>query len=408
VGLAQIKQMNEASFASLIVGRQDLVKKQSLEGFIAEFDAQLAGPHKDAFLKELGAFLAAKNSPALSTATDPAAVVKSLRSNLVTAHVEVLHRMVEGAGGWAQGVWFNDYRQKALGINVQAWNFIIGSMDYTEFYDAKTGQDLSFKDRVSRTPLDAAKMSGAMISNDIQIELECEEGYTKTIRTAQYGVNAAGAGLIMDYALSQNVAGVKADDPATFEAWFSTQLAQRPLQRDAFVADLVAFAKSKGSPLDMAALMAPLEAQEKAITVLAGFAQKQDPTLTTREAIQTWTRTKGALRDTELNDFLTQVAQYAAEQKSDLPLSPNLLQTLDFKPFDAANLGRPVDGHLALVQDLATANEVWSMVKQAQKDLSAARGAEVQRVLRENGLRDKGWDPPTSSKGDYAINYALR
>lgn len=408
VGLNLVRELDEAALSSTVAGKPELAKKSTLEGFLAEFDAQLAGPNKGAFLEELGAFLATKNSPALSTAADAGAVAADLRKNLVAAHVEVLHRMVEGAGGWAQGVWFNDYRQAALGINGQSWNFIIGSMDYTEFYDAKTGQDLTFQERVSRRPLDASKMSGAMISNDIQIELECEEGYTKAIKTAQYALNGAAAGLVMDYALSINAAGVKADDPATFEKWFNAQLAQRPLQRDAFVGDLVAFGKAKGSPIDLAAVIAPLAEQEKAIGVLEAFAQKKDPALVGRDAVQAWIRKQGARPEAERNELLTEVAQFAAELKSDLPLSPNLLQTLEFKPFDGARVGQPVDGHAALVQDLATANEVWAMVKQAQKDLSAARGNEVQRVLRDNGLDGKGWDPPTSAKGDYAINYALR
>ena len=102
------------------------------------------------------------------------------------------------------------------------------------------------------------------------------------------------------------------------------------------------------------------------------------------------------------------VAQYAADTKSEIPLSPELLKTLDFKPFAGSNVGQPVTGHASLVDDLDIAQEVWSMVKKAQQDLSAARGNEVQRILRDNGLRDRGWDPPTSSKGDYAIDYALK
>ncbi|MFO0601156.1 MAG: hypothetical protein U0228_37955 [Myxococcaceae bacterium] len=408
VGLSQIKDMNEASFSSVVAGKPELVKKQTVDGFLAEFDAQVAGPNKDAFLNELGAWLANKKSPALQSATDKGAVAASLRKNLVTAHTEVLHRMVEGAASWAQGVWFNDYRQAALGINGQSWNFIIGSMDYTEFYDAKTGQGLSFQDRVSRKPLDASKMTGAMLSNDIQIELEAEEGYTKAIKTAQYGVNAAAAGLLMDFALSTGVTSVKKDDPASFEAWFQGQLAQRPMQRDAFIADVVAFAKSKGSPVDIAATIAPLELQEKSIAVLSAFAQKKDPTLTDRAKVQEWVRKQGALGESELNDFLTEVAQFAADQKSDIPLSPNLLQTLEFAPFGTANIGRDYAGHAAVVDQLGIANEVWSMMKQAQKDLSAARGQEIKRVLNDNGIKDKGWDPPTSAKGDYAINLAIK
>jgi 3-dehydroquinate synthetase len=122
--------------------------------------------------------------------------------------------MVEGAGGWGQAVWFNNFRQQALGINPQSWNFIIGSMDYTEFYDAKVGQGLSFQERTSRRPLDASKMTGAMISNDIQIELEAEAGYTSAIRKAQYALNGAAAGLMMDSALSKGLPGLAAGDAA--------------------------------------------------------------------------------------------------------------------------------------------------------------------------------------------------
>jgi hypothetical protein len=213
----------------------------------------------------------------------------------------------------------------------------------------------------------------------------------------------------MDYALSRNPPGVSASDPASLEKWFAQQAAMPKLQRDALLADVTAFAKSKGSPVDVAAAFQPLEAQEKAILVLVAFAQKKDPALASgdRAAVETWYRQMGSKPEAELNSFLTEVAQFAADQKSDIPLSPNLLKTLDFKPFASANVGQPYTNHAALVDDLAIANEVWGMVKQAQTDLSNARGREVQRVLRDNDLSGKGWEPPTSAKGDYAINYAI-
>ncbi|MEW5739482.1 MAG: hypothetical protein AB1938_11180 [Myxococcota bacterium] len=410
VGLNQLREMTDASFSSPVTVKGELVKKQTFEGFLAEFDAQVAGPNKDAFLAELGEHLAGEDAPALKNATDKAAVAADIRKNLVTAHAEVLHRMVEGAGGWAQGVWFNEYRQNALGVNPQSWNFIIGSMDYTEFYDAATGQGLSFQERVSRRPLDAGKMTGAMISNDIQIELEAEEGYTGAIKKAQYAVNSAAAGILMDYALSRNTPGVSANDPASLEKWFAQQASLTRLQKEAFLGDVAAFAKQKGSPVDVVKAFGPLEEQEKAIRVLVGFAQKKNPALASgdRAAVETWYREMGNKPEAELNDFLTEVAQYAANEKSDIPLSPNLLKTLDFKPFASSNVGQPYDKHAALVDDLSIANEVWTMVKQAQQDLSAARGREVQRVLRDNNLSNKGWEPPTSAKGDYAINYAIK
>jgi hypothetical protein len=143
--------------------------------------------------------------------------------------------------------------------------------------------------------------------------------------------------------------------------------------------------------------------------VLVGFAQKKNPALNVadRAAVEQWYRQQGSQPEPALSDFLTEVAQYAADQHRDLPLSPNLLKTLDFKPFDPAHVGQSYDGHAALVDDLAISNEVWGMMKQAQTDLSNARGREVQKVLKDNDLKNKNWEPPSSAKGDYAINYAL-
>lgn len=409
VGVNQLRDMTEASFTSPVKVSPELVKQQTFGGFIKEFDAQLAGPNKDAFLAELGKALG-NRAPALANATDKAKVAGDIRKNLVAAHAEVLHRMVEGAAGWGQAVWFNNYRQEALNINPQSWNFIIGSMDYTEFYDAKTGQGLSFQERVSRRPLDSSKMTGAMISNDIQIELEAEAGYTSAIRRAQYALNGAAAGLMMDYALSKGTPGLTAGDAAGFEKWFATQVAKTGAPKQAFIDELNTFAKTKGSPIDFNRVLRPLDEQEKAIRVLSGFAAKKNPQLNVndRAAVESWYRQQANQGESELNVFLTEVAQYAADTKSEIPLSPELLKTLDFKPFAGSNVGQPVSGHASLVDDLSIAEEVWTMVKKAQQDLSAARGSEVQRVLRDNNLNGKGWDPPTSAKGDYAIDYALK
>ncbi|MDP1920151.1 MAG: hypothetical protein Q8L14_28150, partial [Myxococcales bacterium] len=254
------------------------------------------------------------------------------------------------------------------------------------------------------------KMTGAMISNDIQIELEAEAGYTSAIRKAQYAINGAAAGLMMDYALSKGIAGLTAGDAAGFEKWFSTEVAKTGAPKQAFIDELNTFARTKGSPIDFNRTLRPLDDQEKSIRVLTGFAAKKNPQLNSndRAAVEGWYRQQANLGETELNAFLTEVAQYAADTKSEIPLSPELLKTLDFKPFAGSNVGQPVTGHASLVDDLDIAQEVWTMVKKAQQDLSAARGNEVQRILRDNDLRDRGWDPPTSSKGDYAIDYALK
>jgi len=408
VGTDQLEDMNDAAFASAVKVNPDMVKKQTFEAFLQEFDAQLAGPNKDVFLAELGAHLSSEDNDTLQNATDKTKVAGDIRKNLVTAHAEVLHRQVEGAAGWGQAIWFNNYRE-ANGINPQSWNFIIASMDYTEFYDAKTGDALTFQERVSRRPLDATKMTGAMISNDHQIELEAEEGYTAAVRTAQYGVNSAAAGILMDYAKSLNLPDVSAGTPEAFEAWFAKQAALPQTQREFFLADVNTFAKQKGSTVDVAKEFGSLVEQEKAIRLLSGFAARKNPALDVgdRTALEGWVRSQARLPAEELEVLLKELAQFAADNKSDVPLSPNLLRTLDFEPFAASNAGQPYAGHGGLVQTLSETREIWEMVKQSQRDLSAARGAEVQAVLEDNGIRDAGWDPPTKPKGDYGIDFAL-
>lgn len=410
LGLNQLKAMKDESFASLVRVDPNLGNQQTLDGFIASFDSLLQGPQKAAFVAELGAFLASKNSPSLKTSADPDKVLADVRKNLVTAHTEILHRQVEAAGAWGQAVWFNNYRQVNVGVNAQSWgNFLIASMDYTEMYDAKTGAELTFEQRVSRAPLDVTKMKGAMISNDVQIELMAEEGYTGAIRGAQYAVNKAAAGLLMDFALSKNIPGLTANNAAAFERWLANSAALPAPAKKAFLEEASAFAAAKGSPINLAQTFQSLVEQEQAISLLTRFYEVQNPTLSSgdRAAVEAWCRTQGNLGEAKLNDFLTEVARFAETHKSEVPLSPTLLRTLDFKPFTEANVGQPVAGHAALQEGLDAAREVWGMVKNAQQDLSAARGKEVARVLEDNDVGGTDWEPPTKAKGDYAIDLVL-
>lgn len=213
----------------------------------------------------------------------------------------------------------------------------------------------------------------------------------------------------MDYALEKKVSGLFVGDAAGFERWVAVSAGLPDQERKAFLDDVTAFARAKGSPIDIAGELNQLVEQESAIRVLVGFAKLKNPALdvTNRKAVQDWYRAQTRVSEAQLNDFLTEVARYAAAEGSDIPLSPNLLRTLDFTAFTEAYVGRPTGEHAALIDDLRSAEEVWAMVKKAQQDLSLARGQEVQRVLRDNDLRNKGWDPPTKPKGDYAIDYVL-
>jgi hypothetical protein len=409
VGVRQLQAMTEASFTSPATVSAALSKKQSLSGFLAAFDAQLAGPSKDAFATELAAFLATKNNPALQAAADKDKVLGDLRKNLMGANLGVMQRMVEGAGGWAQAIWFNNYRTRMIGVDAQSWNFIIGSMDYTEFYKAEAGLALPFADRVKRGPLDPTKMTGAMLSNDFQIELAAEQGYTSAVARAQLQVNGAAAGLIMAYARSKPMADLPAVDAKSVEQWFLKKAGLPKPQREAWVDELAQFAVSKGSPVDLQATFAPLLAQEKTIAFLMDFAKRKDPTLNTddRQAIAGWYSGKVNSSSPDQSQFFTEMAQYAAEVRADVVISEEALRALDAIPFTEANASASLDTQRESVENLRVAQEVWSMVKAAQRDLSAVRGQEVQRVLRDNNLQGKGWDPPEKPKGDYGLDFAI-
>lgn len=409
VGRNQLREMNEASFASVVQVQDSLLQNQTMGAFIGQLDAQMAGPTKNEFIGELSAFLDSKRSRALKNATDKDAVVANLRKNMVTAHTEILHRQVEGAAAWGQAAWFNNYRQGMLGLNPEAWgNFLIASMDYTEFYDAEKGGALAFKERVSKAPLKdkVSDMTGAMISNDVQIELQAEEAYTGAIRAAQYAVNRATAGLLMDFALAQNTPGLSAGDSVGFENWLSQKASLGEAERTAFFDEVSKFAASIHSPIDIAKNFDSLVEQQKAISLLTVFAKGKDASVNSNERAQAWYREQAMQGEAKLNDLLTELARFAADYKSDVPLSPTLLGTLDFTPFASTNVGQPVTSHAQALDNLAVAQEVWAMVRKAQADLSDQRGRDVQEVLKDNELTAT-WEPPVKAKGDYAIDYAF-
>ena len=210
----------------------------------------------------------------------------------------------------------------------------------------------------------------------------------------------------MDYALSQEHARAwRQVTRRAFEKWFAdagvaaAAAAKRRSSRRGRVRQAEGLAGRRGQGLE------PLEQQERAIRVLVGFAAAEETQRSTSPIAsrsRPGTAEQGQPAEAEkLNDFLTEVAQYAAAQKSELPLSPNLLRTLDFKPFAGTNVGQPSPGHAQLVDDLPVADEVWTMVKKAQQDLvgGAPRAQEVQRVLKDNDLREQGLGAAHQAQG---------
>lgn len=418
VGLEQIRNLatTPAAFESKIRVNPELALSQTFGGFLKEYRSQLTGADKDTFVGELADFLERENNGTLKNAQDKNKVLADIEKNLVASTAEIDARMIGASGGWGQALWFNNYRQAMLDIDAQGWNFLIASADYTEFYDAKTGLDLPFQQRAARTALDGSKMKGAMLSNDIQIELESEEAYTGAIANAQYAINAAAAGLLMDYAQSKGQTGVGGADLTASEKWFSGQ----NLTDATFINELTAFAKGKGSSIAVGDVLDDLADQQKSIGVFVGFALSKNPALNAndRAGIKAWYQGElSRLRNVSnqpgqppkptLDDFMTEIAVYAANQKMEIPLAPEIIERLDFAPFGQGNVGRDYATHKALTDRLGTATEVWNMVQQAQRDLSKARGREIARVLDNNGVSGTRWEPPTKPKGGYAVDLAL-
>jgi len=178
-----------------------------------------------------------------------------------------------------------------------------------------------------------------MVSNDIQIELEAEEGYT-AIRKSQYAVNGAAAGLLMDFALSKNVPGLAAGDSAAFEKWLATQSAL-PAGKKKFLDEAQAFAKAKGSPIDLAKTLPSLTDQGRAIGVLVAFAQQKDPALvaTDRKAVEDWYRTKAAWAR-RAQRLPHEVARFARRRRARFRCRPTCSRPR-LQAFAATNVGQP-------------------------------------------------------------------
>ncbi|MBK7859210.1 MAG: hypothetical protein IPJ65_11430 [Archangiaceae bacterium] len=408
IGVRQLQAMTDASFASAVTVDKALVKKQTFDPFIAAFDAQLAGPNKDAFVKELGDYLAGKRAPALSQAADKAKVAGDLRKNLVAAHAEVLHRMLDDAGNWGRQLAFNNYRQVGANIQANTGNVLICSTDFAEFYDRAEGDKLTFAQRVSRAPLDASKMVDAAISNDVQIELGGEDRYVDLIEQRTYAINAAAAGALMDYALDAKVPGLKAGDSVAFEQWYLKQAALPQLQRDAFLADVTAFAKKKGSNIDFGKVLMPMADQVASVEVLSDFAKQKDPALNVadRTALEAWYRQKANLSGDALPEFLNEIAKWADKNDKAIGVDGALLKSLDFEPFAGVNAGKDYATHAKLIEDLEIAQDIWGKVLQAKKGVSDVRGKEIARVMKDNGADDVEMKQLSDSKGDHGIEVA--
>lgn len=229
----------------------DMLLTTTVGPFLEKLDEQLGGADKDAFIKELGEYLRdEENEDGLLNATDPDAAVAGIRKNMVSEHLEILHRQLEASGTMAQALWFDDVRTVFTEADRTTWNFLIDTFDFVSDITPEDWATLTPEQKDGRDEIPADKIYNADIIAEVQIELGYEEDYLTTISGAKTKLAEAKAGLLMDFALEHAAdTGAVADQPATFTAFVEQLKGLDDAEREAKLAELSAFAEDKGSPL---------------------------------------------------------------------------------------------------------------------------------------------------------------
>jgi hypothetical protein len=229
----------------------DMATITTIGPFIKKLDEQLGGADKDAFIKELGEYLQnEENEDGLVNAADPDAAVAGIRKNMVSEHLEILHRQVEASGTMAQALWFDDVRAVYTEADRTTWNFLIDTFDFVTNITPEDWNELKPEQKDGREEIPADKIYNADIIAEVQIELGYEKDYVDTIKRAKGEIDGARAGLLMDFALEHAAdTGAVADQPATFTAFVDSLKGQGDSDRQAKLDELTAFAADKGSPL---------------------------------------------------------------------------------------------------------------------------------------------------------------
>ncbi len=235
-------------------GSDTLKQVETVGPLLAQFDTQLAGTGKAAFVDALGKSMAAAGNTRLQDAATPAdkdQVLGDMRKNLVAGHAEILHRMLEESGNTAQTLWFDSVRNAYAGVQRSGWsNFIIDSFDMTEMYTTDEFAKLPKSQWGSRTPLDPKNMLDFKLSNDFQIELGYEKPYTDAIDRAKAALLAP---LFIDFAVAKGGAAVDVTKRATLTDYLKQGMpVPQPNDSDAvksartdFLKEVQAFVKSK-------------------------------------------------------------------------------------------------------------------------------------------------------------------
>lgn len=218
--------------------------------FLEEFDKKLSGPDKQAFIDEFSAWAKDEGRSELSDAADKDAALGNIRSNMVSEHLDIVHRQIEASGSTGQNLWFDSARKAYADSSRSYGNFLIDTFDVSEFYTPEVWESLTDEQRAGADDVPADKMYHAMVVNEVQIELRSEEPFMKAIAKHEGSIQNAKAGIVMDFALQQG-GSVVADKPETFETWIQN-LQQLPQgEQEAMLQELNQFAADKGSVLTL-------------------------------------------------------------------------------------------------------------------------------------------------------------
>lgn len=227
-----------------------MLSKQTVKPFIDKLDSELSGPNKDAFLQELATYMKDEGNDSLASAGNIDEAIGNVRKDMVSEHLEIVHRQIESAGSMSKALWFDNARNTFAGVSGSSWsNFLIDTFDVSEFYTPEAWEALTPEEKAGATDVSADKMFHATLVNEVQIELGYEKPYTDAVAKANQQISDAMAGMMMDFAMDTGRPGIEANKPASFEAFRQELLAMPAAEQETLLGEMNAFAAAKGSPL---------------------------------------------------------------------------------------------------------------------------------------------------------------
>ena len=107
---------------------------------------------------------------------------RAMEAQLEFEWIQVARRQIEAAGTTALGLWFDSARRFYVPSSSRSsGNFVIDTMDYTEFFSPEEWANISEEEKLS-LDLPSESVLHAGLVNELQIELGSEERYVERLR----------------------------------------------------------------------------------------------------------------------------------------------------------------------------------------------------------------------------------